>query len=143
MYCSVCAPSPPPIALCSNCMCYSLFLEFGGEMLIDLTFSLSVHLPLALRTYMGLFTFSHYPHPPVSRQYSSYSLCKQLLANIMPIFVHFCEHFRAVYHYFLCVQIFSFKFTLFSNLQVFRIFANIITKTLCLVTICPPPVHVM
>jgi hypothetical protein len=33
-------PPPPPISVCSNCMCYSLFLEFGGEMLIDLTLSL-------------------------------------------------------------------------------------------------------
>jgi hypothetical protein len=39
------APPPPPISLCSNCMCYSLFLELGGEMLIDLTFSLCSFTP--------------------------------------------------------------------------------------------------
>ena len=104
MYCSVCAPSPP-IFLCSNFMCYSLFLELGGEMLIDLTFSLCSFTPPPLpRTYMGLFTFSHY---------------SQLFANIMSILVHFCEHFRAVYHYFLCAQIFINFSRTFKNVWTF------------------------
>ena len=35
--CTVLYVPPPPTFVCSNWMCYSLFLEFGGEMLIGLT----------------------------------------------------------------------------------------------------------
>ena len=54
-------PLPPPIFVCSKWMCYSLFLEFGGEMLIGLTFSLWLFTPPPLpRTYSfnSIFTFS-------------------------------------------------------------------------------------
>jgi hypothetical protein len=53
----------------------------------------------------------------------------------MPIFVHFCEHFRVVHHHLLCVQIFiNFSRTLYYFLSfvsswtnIHRLFASILS----------------
>ena len=85
MYCSVCAH--PHISLFKLYVLFSLLgIGGGGEMLIDLTFSLGSFTPPSPppRIYMGLLTFSHYPLPPVFRQL--FSWCAnfyQFFANIM------------------------------------------------------------
>ena len=60
----------------------------------------------------------------------------------MPIFVHFCEHFRAVYHYFLCAQIsINFSRTLCKRLDISaNIFAQLSTLLHVWVLSAPPSI---
>jgi hypothetical protein len=109
-------PLPPPISVCSNWMCYSLFLEFGGEMLIDLTLSLcsltptplhpsqNIHGPLYFLSLFPAFR-EHYVNictflRTFSCSISLLFVCAnfyQFFANIMQTFGHFCKHFRAAF----------------------------------------------
>jgi hypothetical protein len=104
LFCMRPLPPPPHISLFKLYVLFSLLGIGGGERLIDLTFSLCSFTPPPPlpRTYMGLFTFSHYSNPSVFRQYSSYipfsnsflrTLCQYLyiFANIfMQYIITFC-----------------------------------------------------
>ena len=122
-------PPPPPPYFFVQILCVILSSwNWGGEMLIDLTFSLCSFTPPPPRTYMGLFTFSHYSNPSVFRQYSSYipfansfsrTLCQYLyiFANIFVQYIItfcvvkflsiFCEHYANVWTF---LQTFSRSF---------------------------------
>ena len=108
-------PSPPYLFVQTTYMCYSLFLEFGGEMLIDLTLSLcsltpplppsqNIHGPLYFLSLFPVFREHYVNIGTFLRTFScSISLlfvCAnfyQFFANIMQTFGHFCKHFRAAF----------------------------------------------
>jgi hypothetical protein len=89
MYCSVCAPSPPPPYLFVQTVCVILSSwNWGGEMLIDLTFSLCSFTP-----------------PPPSPEHTWASLLSLIIPTplssdntvvIFPFQTAFCEHYANI-----------------------------------------------
>ena len=116
MYCSVCAPSSPHISLFKLYVLFSLLGIGGGDVNWSDLKSLFINPPPPSplpRTYMGLFTFSHYSNPSVIRQ-----------VVIFPLQTAFREHYANI-----CTFLRTFSCStslLFVCANFYQFFANII-----------------
>jgi hypothetical protein len=135
MYCFVCAPSPPPIFVCSKWMCYSLFLEFGGEMLIGLTFSLWLFAPPPFLEHTALIlsldflykevNFFHLSPPPHSPEHkwasvlSSFCQYLYIFANIFMQYISTSSWCANFYQFFANImQTLDISTNIFAQLSI-------------------------